>query len=221
VKTKGLPFRRLGRPSNTSDEHREADEPATGATRARIGKQVWLGIAVIVLIAVGVVALIPTSNPSNSPQSTTRSTTVSSGADTILAIAVQSGAAGFTLESSKQPPSASDDWATLQQVSDGSEANVTVRLYPSTNASQSYFDRFVAGQKGLSGYTDVSSALTSFQQYGACYAVGEDVDSIAVINGVCTKGNVFLQVHLVSGIAFSDLEGDLTSIMGALYQSAN
>jgi hypothetical protein len=176
-------------------------------------------MVVAILAIAGVVVLVPTTTAPPSA-TTTGSISVSSGADTIVASAVQTSPAGFTLESSKQPSSASSDWAVLQQESDGSEANVTVMVYQSTNASQAYYDGLVEGLKGLTGYTDVTSSLTSFQQYGACYGYGEDVDSIAVVNGVCTKGNVFLQVHLVSSIAFSSLESDLTSIMGALYQSA-
>lgn len=147
------------------------------------------------------------------------STSISAGADAILASAAQTNPSGFVLESSKLTASGSSDWAILQSA-DGSGANVTVLVYPSTNASQAYFDRFVAGVRGLIGYTDITSDLASFQQYGKCYGYGEDVDGIAVANGVCTKGNVFLQVHLSSSISLSALEGDLTSLMNALYQSA-
>jgi hypothetical protein len=210
-----LPVRRF----SNSSPIRAATEPPPGAARVKIDRRIWLGIAVVVVLVVAVAAaLVSTTTP---PQGTTTgSISVYSGANTIIASALQTDPAGFTLESSRQEPSSTSDWAFLQQKSDGSEANVTVTVYPSTNASQAYFDRLVAGLRGLPGYTDVTPALATFQQYGACYGYGEDVDGIAVINGVCTKGNVFLQVHLVSSIAFSDLEGDLTSIMGALYQSA-
>ena len=171
-----------------------------------------------VLIIAGVVALVATSRPS-ATTTTTMSTYISAGADSILASAVQTNPSGFVLVSSKPAASGSSDWASLQSA-DGSEANVTVLVYPSTNASRAYFDRFVTGVSGLTGYTDITSDLASFQQYGKCYGYGEDVEGIAVANGVCTKGNAFLQVHLVSSISFSALEGDLTSIMGALYQSA-
>ncbi|MGD0319011.1 MAG: hypothetical protein ABSB56_04890 [Nitrososphaerales archaeon] len=183
-----------------------------------ISKRVGLGIVVAVLIIAGVVALVATSRPS-ATTTTTMSTYISAGADSILASAVQTNPSGFVLVSSKPAASGSSDWASLQSA-DGSEANVTVLVYPSTNASRAYFDRFVTGVSGLTGYTDITSDLASFQQYGKCYGYGEDVEGIAVANGVCTKGNAFLQVHLASSISFSALEGDLTSIMGALYQSA-
>jgi len=147
-------------------------------------------------------------------------TSISSGAPAIIAAAAQTDPAGFVMQASQRVPSGSSYWATLQHP-DGSEANVTVMVYSSTDASQAYYGKVVAGVRGLPGYTDVTSDLSSFQQFGKCYGYGEDVDGIAVVNGVCTKGNVFLQVHLVSAIAFSDLEGDLTSIMGALYQNAS
>jgi hypothetical protein len=181
-----------------------------------------MGIVVAVLIIMGIVALVVTGAPSittTTASTSAKSTFISLGADVVLASAVQTNASGFTLEYSKSAASASSDWAILQQ-SDGSSANVTVVLYPSINASDVYFNRLVSSVRGLPGYTDITSGLTSFEPYGMCYGYGEDVDSIAVANGVCTVGNVFLQIHLVSGISLVVLEGDLTSLMGALYQSA-
>jgi len=191
--------------------------PKSEATRTR--GRVWLGIAVAVLIVAGAVWYVATTSPPPGTATSQGSTSISEGASSIIASALQANPAGFVFQSSERPVSASSDWATLQQ-SDGSDANVTVVVYSSTTASQGHFSRVVAGVKGLPGYSNITSDLDSFQQYGRCYGYGEDVDSIAVVNGVCTKGNVFLQVHLVSAISFADLEADLTSIMGALYQSA-
>ena len=175
-------------------------------------------VAVVVVIAVAGALLFafPTSTP---VALTTGTTTVSRGAEAIVSSAAQIDPAGFTLATSTQQPSVSSYWATLQN-SDGSEANLTAIVFPSSNASLAYFDNLVSGVRGLPGYTDISATLVLFQRYGACYGYGEDVDNIAVVNGFCVKGNAFLQVHLVSGIAFSALEEDLASIMGALYQSA-
>jgi hypothetical protein len=195
-------------------------EPARGRPKA-------LTIAIVILallIVASVVALVVTSLPSTNTTTAT-STSISAGAAAIIASAVRTNPAGFTFESSKPTGSGNSteisDWAILQQ-SDGSEANITVIVYPSTDASRAYFDRFVAGVTNLPDYTVITSDLSSFQQYGKCYGYGEDIsaESFSVVNGVCTKGNVFLSVHLASDISFSDLEGDLTSIMGALYQSA-
>lgn len=197
---------------------RGAEAPRPEAAGSKIGRRSLSAVVMVVLVIAGAAALV-SAVPAPSGV-TTGSISISSGADAIVASAVQAHPAGFTLESSKQPPSVGSDWAVLQQKSDGSEANVTVLVYLSANASQAYFSRLVGGLRGLPGYADITSNLAPFQRYGSCYGYGEDVDNIAVVNGVCTKGNVFLQVHLVSSIAPSSLEGDLASIMGALYQSA-
>lgn len=228
-------MKRLTRPSVF--ERVTASQPVVQAAKAapavdsssktqgtRMGRRLVVGIVVAALVIAGAVALAVTSAPKvSTPATTASSTSISAGADSIIASAVRTNPAGYTLESSEPASSRSNlqlsDWALLQQA-DGSEANISVIVYSSTNASQTHFERFVAGVESLPGYTDITNDLGSFQQYGKCYGYGEDVDSIALVNGICTKGNVFLYVHLVSSISFSDLEGDMTSIMGALYQSA-
>jgi len=175
-----------------------------------------VAVAVVAVGAVALFAFVTAATPSTPAVSTVY---VSKDAAAIVSSAAQAQPAGFVFQASQTSPSEGSDWATLQQA-DGSDANVTVMVYPTAAASQGYYGRYVRGVEGLPGYANVTSDLASFQQYGRCYGYGEDVDGIAVINGVCTKGNTFLQVHLVSAIDFQDLEGDLTSIMGALYESA-
>ena len=96
---------------------------------------------------------------------------------------------------------------------------MTVAVFGSVNSSQSYYGVFSSNVKGLSGYTDITSVLSSYERYGVCYAYGEDVDGIAVTNGICTVGNVVLLAHLSSSESFAQLEDDLSSLMGAMYQS--
>ena len=194
----------------------EGPRTPAGTKRTRL---LLLGLVLAVLAIAGVVWFTASTAAPTGAMTSEGTTSISKAAGAIIASAAQSDPAGFVIQGSGQTAQGGSDWATLQHA-DGSEANVTVIIYPSTDASQSYYQKFVAGVSGLPGYTDVTSDLSSFQQYGRCYGYGEDVDGIAVVNGVCTKGNAFLQVHLVSGISFSDLEGDLTALMGALYQGA-
>ena len=202
------------------DEKGIASESSQHESNKTFDRRVLLGIVVAVVLIAGIVALIATSGrPMGDTGTSMAITSISNPANAIVVSAVQTSPAGFVNETSKQSPSTTSDWAVLQ-APDGSEANVTAVVYPSSSASQSYFEKLVAGAKGLPGYSNISSELTSFEQYGTCYGYGEDVDGIAVINGICTKGNAFLQIHLVSSISFSDLEADLTTIMNALYQSA-
>ena len=105
--------------------------------------------------------------------------------------------------------------------SDGSFANMTVRVFSSTNASQAYYGTFVASVKGLPGYTDISSELNSFQQYGRCYAYEEGVENFTVVNGICSKGNVILKIHLASTVSLQQLEADMVTLMRSLYDSVD
>ncbi len=176
-------------------------------------------IAALIIVG-GVAAYEAFSTPA--ADTATVSTYYGVAANSVLASAIAQNQAGYSLQSSK-PGSAGGgtsgaDWAVLKN-SDGSSANMSVIVFPSTNASQGYYSAFVAGVKGLPGYTDVSSDLSSFQKYGRCYAFGEDVDGIAVVNGICTKGNVVLQAHLVSGVTFQQLDSDMVSLMGSIYES--
>jgi hypothetical protein len=189
-----------------------------GALRER--RKALLAAVVLVIILAAAAASLRSQQGAPTTATSTGTTTISGGAYAIVTSAAQSEPAGFVLESSQQTGSGASAWATMQQA-DGSGANVTVIIYPSAAAASAYYGRVVAGVEGLPGYTAISSALSSFQGYGACYGYGEQADNISVANGVCTKGNAFLQVHLESGIAFSSLEADLTTVMGALYESAN
>jgi len=176
-------------------------------------------LAVIIVIGVVVVSI---SEFNQSPNVTTINTYYNVGADNVVSGAVQQHPAGYVLQSSKKfgnrESTQLEDWAELGD-SSGSLANLTVTVFRSTNASQTFYQDLVTSVRELPGYQDVSSSMASYQQYGGCYAYGEDVDSIAVINGICLKGNVILTVHLVSGVDFTTLESDATSLMGSLYNA--
>ncbi len=175
----------------------------------------------VVLVLIAAVSVLEFLNaPSTSSPFTTTSYSVTPAG--VINSAVEANQAGYALESSKEglmgEGAQGAAWALLGN-RDGSVANLTVFVFSTGNATLSYFSRLVASAKGLPGYTDVSSGLSLYQQYGRCYAYGEDVDGIAVVNGVCTKGNVFLQAHLVSSVTFQQLADDMKSLMGSLYSS--
>ncbi len=213
-------FRRDARLSEGPAGTEGGSSDSTAAAGAN--RRVAAGVAVAIVVVAAVIALVATSGPSPSATVGTSSTTsISDSAVAIVASVVQASPAGFSNESSKARPSSTVDWVELQNINDGSSANVTVMIFASTNESLTYFGRVVADEGGLPGYSVINSTLASYQQYGSCYAYGEDTsDGISVVNGLCTKGNVFLEVHLISGISFTALEDDLTTIMGAAYQSA-
>jgi len=190
-------------------------EPPAEGKKGR-GSFAVLAVVAIVVILGAAAYYVLTNGPS--AVGTTTGTRFSIGADSVVSAAAGQQPAGYLLESSKANPQASGDWALLGQT-DGSLANITALAFTSANDSQAYFGRLVSNLKGLPGYSNATSALSSYQGYGSCYGYGEDVDGIAVVNGICTKGNLFLQVHLVSSKPFDQLEGDMTSMMGALYEN--
>lgn len=171
----------------------------------------------LIILGGGAVYVLSTNSAPEAASSTT-STQFSTNAAAVVSGAIITNPVGYVLESSKGSPQQNSDWAVLGQ-SDGSVANLTALVFNSTDGSQSYVSRFVSSIKGLPGYTDITSSLGKYQQYGRYYGYGEDVDGIAVADGVCTKGNVFLQVHTVSSKDFDSLQADMASLKGALYQN--
>jgi hypothetical protein len=154
--------------------------------------------------------------------SQTTSTTYNVSASAVIQAAVQQNPAGYNattlmVVNPSHPGAQSAAYAILSEPQ--SEANVTVIVFETTNSTQSYYNLFASHVVGLAGYTNITSLLNGYEQYGKCYGYGEDVDGIAVANGICADGNVFLQAHLSSTEPFSQLEADLSSLMGAMYQS--
>jgi hypothetical protein len=187
------------------------------------GNLVWL--LAVVLVAVFAVYAFGGFGLSSTPSSTmTTSTSYRITASSVVLAAAEQYPAGYNATSSgplslNRPGEQSAAYAVLFQSQ--SSGNITVIVFDSTNASQSYYNAFTSNVRGLVGYTNISGSLVGYQQYGGCYGYGEDVDGIAVANGVCTDGNVFLQVHLSSTESLSQLESDMSSLMGAMYQSVD
>jgi hypothetical protein len=187
----------------------------------RKGSVAW--VAAIVLVALLVVySLGGSASPSTSSFTSTTSTSYDVGAASVVSAAAQQSPSGYNATSAgglraSYPGEESGAYAILSEPQ--SAANMTALVFTSADSAGSYYSSYTSHVRGLAGYTDVSADLAAYTQYGSCYAYGEDVDGIAVLNGVCTDGNVFLQVHLSSSASFQQLEGDLSGLMGALYHS--
>ncbi|MDA4112524.1 MAG: hypothetical protein OK474_00560 [Thaumarchaeota archaeon] len=200
-------------------------EPSDRKPRARGYRRksniVWaVAVALVALLAIYAFGGFGSSPGPTYDQTT--STTYSISATAVIQAAVQQGPAGYTATTlravnSSHPGAQSAAYAILNESQ--SLANMTVIVFGTTNSSQSYYDLFASHVVGLPGYTNITPVLNGYEQYGKCYGYGEDVDGIAVANGICTDGNVFLQAHLSSTAPFSQLEADLSSLMGSMYQS--
>jgi hypothetical protein len=184
---------------------------------------VW-AVAVVLVALLAIYALSGFGSPPGPAYGQTTSTTYDISASAVIQAAVQQNPAGYTATTLRavnpsHPGAQSAAYAIMNESQ--SLANMTVIVFGTTNSSQSYYNLFASHVVGLPGYTNITSVLNSYEQYGRCYGYGEDVDGIAVANGICADGNVFLQAHLSSTEPFSQLEADLSSLMGAMYQSVD
>ncbi len=156
----------------------------------------------------------------------TTDTTYDTAASSVLDSTSQQPPAGYALSTSPRPlnisePGLENGGYAVFVTQGGSRANLTVLVFATPSSAQDYMNRVVAGAKALSGYSDISSVLLGYQRYGGCYGFGQDnpFGTGAVATGICTKGNVYIQVHLASPSTLSLSEGDLSSLIGAAYRS--
>jgi hypothetical protein len=186
---------------------------------------VAMGVASIVLLGLLLYSLGTFNAPA--PTSSVTSTTATSysvTAASVIASAAARAPDGFAQGSSRllspsEPGLESGGYGTFS-TQGGSVANMTVLVFDGPQSAQTYIDSVIANSRGLSGYADMTQALASYQHYGVCYGFGQTdpEGNGAVATGVCTKGNVYIQVHVVSHSSLSSAEGDMSDLLGAAYQ---
>lgn len=184
-----------------------------------------LGIACIVLLALFLYGFGAfNSPPASSTVQTTASTSYDTPASSVISSAASYAPAGYTQGSSRplfpnETGVVSAGYAVYTDQS-GAEANMTIIVFASPASSQTYIESVVSNAKGLSGYSDATSALTGYQHYGVCYGYAESdpEGGGSVANGVCTKGNVYIQVHLATTASLASAEGDMAGFVGAAYK---
>ena len=182
------------------------------------GRIVALALVIIAVVLAASAFYSVAVAPSRTATAETTSTVFQINASAVVSAVSEQDPAGYSTSATGdlRPSSlelSSAGYAILGKPE--STANLTVIVFNQVDQAETYFDSFRASVQGLPGYTDISSALRSFEGYGACYGYGEDVDGIAVAVGICTEGNVFIGVHITSSNNFATVEGDLTTLMGA------
>jgi hypothetical protein len=205
--------------------YQSADGSGKISSRGRI-YLLALGIASIValgllLSGLGVFDQSATSDVST----TTTSTSYSVIAYSVIASAASNApSVGYSQGSSKQLNPKESGLASGQYAlfSDpgGDLANMTILVFNSTASAQRYIDSVIRNAKDLSGYSNANSTLTSYQQYGTCYGYAETDPGGggSIATGVCTKGNVYIQVHIATSSSLPSAEGDMSSLVGIAYQ---
>lgn len=102
----------------------------------------------------------------------------------------------------------------------GDYANMTVMVFDSPSSAQTYADSVISNAKALTGYSNTNSTLSGYSHFGICfgYAQADPAGGEYVANALCTKGNVYIQVHLAATSSLASAEGDAATFVGAAYQ---
>ena len=168
------------------------------------------------------------SGPSSASATTTTSfssTSYNITAPSLIGTVASNPPDGYMETSSKQlnpnePGLASGGYGFFS-AQDGDLANVTILVFDGQQAAQTYTGSVIGNTKDLSGYTDVTGVLTNYDHYGACYGVGEadPEGNGAIAQGICSKGNVYIWVHVVSSASLPVAEGEMADLVGTAYQS--
>jgi hypothetical protein len=222
-----LPGRSLNPPRAPRAVPNSVVSPDTSGKLSRSGKKYLtvLGVASIILLVLLLYAFGSFSAP---PASSTIQTTEATSYNTLASSVISSAAnyvpAGYLQGSSKQLDANESGLVSggyvLYSNQGGALTNMTILVFSSPASAQTYIASVISNAKGLSGYSDATSTLAGYQHYGVCYGYAESdpEGSVFVANGVCTKGNVYIQVHLAASSSLPSAEGDVAGFVGAAYQ---
>jgi hypothetical protein len=193
-------------------------------TRGGRAYLVTLATASIVILAFLLFALGDFNSPvATSSSSSTTSASYQVEARYVIASAAALLPAGYATGSAQQlnasEPGLRDGAYTVLSSRTGSSANLTILVFDEPGYAQTYIASVVSNAKGLIGYSDVSAVLATYQHYGLCYGYGQDDPdgNGSVVTGICTRGNVYIQVHLVSHSPLASAKQDVSSLVGAAY----
>jgi hypothetical protein len=214
---------RLFRASRTRGAVPDSGGPAPGKLSPRA--KTYLAATAVVFIVL-VALLVYGLGTFGSPSTTTPTQTTTSY--DVLASSVVSSAAsnipsGYLQGSSKELDANESGLVSggyaLYSNQGGALVNMTILVFGSPSTAQRYIDSVISNA-AASGFTNATSTLTGYEHYGTCYgyAQADPAGGEYVANGVCTKGNVYIQVHVASTSSLPSAEGDMAGFVGAAYE---
>jgi len=216
---------RIFRASRTSGAAPDSSGPAPSKLSPRARTYLAAtGVVFIVLVALLIYGLGTFSSPSTATTTPTQTTT----SYEVLASSVISSAAsnipsGYLQGSSKQLNANESGLVSggyaLYSNQGGALVNMTILVFGSPSTAQRYINSVISNA-AASGFTNATSTLTGYEHYGTCYgyAQADPAGGEYVANGVCTKGNVYIQVHVASTSSLPSAEGDMAGFVGAAYE---
>ena len=184
-----------------------------------------LGVASIVLLVLLLYAFGSfNAPPASSTTQTTEATSYNTLASSVISSAANYVPAGYLQGSSKQLNANESGLVSggyvLYSSQGGARTNMTILVFSSQASAQTYITSVISNVKDLAGYSDTTPTLAGYQHYGVCYGYAESDPEGGefVANGVCTKGNVYIQVQLAASSSLPSAEGDMAGFVGAAYQ---
>jgi hypothetical protein len=185
-----------------------------------------LGLVSVLLLGLLLYGLGTFTGPSTTASSSRTSTFYDISASSILSSATGPASSdGFNQGSTKPltPRETGLETAGFALFSDqgGDSANMTILVFNSTASAQTYTDSVIHNAKGLPGYSNANSTLADYVQYGTCYgyAQTDPEGNGAIATGVCSDGNVYIQVHFISAASIQAAEGDMGALVGAAFRT--
>jgi hypothetical protein len=204
-----------------------AGSPGSSGKLSPSGKRYLaaLGVASLVLLVLLLYAFGSfNAPPASSTTQTTEATSYNTLASSVISSAANYVPAGY-LEGSSRPLNAKESGLVsggyaLYSSQGGALTNMTILVFSSPTSAQTYITSVISNAKDLSGYSDATSTLAGYQHYGVCYGYAESDPEGGeyVANGVCTKGNVYIQVHLAASSSLPATEDDMAGFVGAAYE---
>jgi hypothetical protein len=200
---------------------------ASGAAGSKLSPRartylIVTGVVFVVLVALVIYGFAALGSPSTTaPSQTTASYDVL--ASSVVSSAAAHIPSGYQQGSSKQLSANESGLVSavyaLYSNQGGALVNMTILVFGSPSTAQRYITSVISNA-AASGFTNATSTLAGYEHYGTCYgyAQADPEGGEYVANGVCTKGNVYIQVHVAATSSLPSAEGDMAGFVGAAYE---